>query len=156
MQKKKEEKSAAFSIARDFLFCQIISHCPGQRDEKLYRMPARQQKYIHCTVAQVISESSHWVSIIVQLRTYIQKMASFCLSNLAVCSQTCICSLSTIHCNHKGLSCCFPAENNVLSPKSFCTHKQSCLWVKCSKQACLPTQNCVWTNLTWSPSKNPV
>ena len=58
-KKKTQEKSTAFSIAQDFIICQIISHCPGQCDEKLYPMPARQQKYIHCTVAQVISESSH-------------------------------------------------------------------------------------------------
>lgn len=125
--KKKKKKSTAFSIAQDFIICQIISHCQGLRNEKLYPMPARQQKYICCTFAQVISESSHRVSIIAQLRTYMHKMASFCLSNLALHSQTCIRTLSTIHCNHKGLSCCFPAENNIPKPKSFCTHKHSCL-----------------------------
>lgn len=158
MQKKKKrkiEKSTAFSIAWDFTICQIISRCPGQHNEKLYAMPARQQ-YIHCTFAQVISESSHWVNIIAQLRTYIQWMASFCLSTLALHSQTCICTLSTIPRNRNGLGCCFPAENNTLNPKSFCMHKQSCLRAQCSKQMCLPAQNCMCTNLAWSPSKNPV
>lgn len=92
-RKKKEEKSTAFSIGQDFITCQITAHCPGQHDEKLYPMPARQQKSIQCPAAQAISESSHWVSIIAQLKAYIQK-ASFCLSTLALCSQTCICSAS--------------------------------------------------------------
>lgn len=61
-----------------------------------------------------------------------------------------------IHQNHKGLSCSFSAENNVLNFKSFCTHKQPCLWAQCSKQVCLPAQNCMWTNLGWSSSKNLV
>lgn len=93
-KKNNKKKSTAFSIAQDFITCQIIAHCPGQHDEKLYPMPARQQKYIQCTVAQAISESSPWVSIIAQLKTYIQKTASFCLSTLALCSQTCIGSAS--------------------------------------------------------------
>lgn len=80
-EKKREEKSTAFSIARDFVISQTISHCPEQRDKKSHPMPARQQKHVHCTVAQAISESSHWVSI-AQLGTCIQKVASFCLSNL--------------------------------------------------------------------------
>lgn len=57
--KKKKKKTTAFSIAQDFITCQIIAHCPGQHDEKLYPMPPRQQKYIQCAVAQAISESSH-------------------------------------------------------------------------------------------------
>lgn len=71
-KKKKKKKSTVFSIAWDFIICQIISHNPRQRDEKLYPMPARQQKYIHCTFAKVIPESSYWVNIIAQLRTHIQ------------------------------------------------------------------------------------
>lgn len=58
-KKKKKQKNSAFSIAQDFITCQITAHCPGQHDEKLYPMPARQEKYIQCTVAQAISESSH-------------------------------------------------------------------------------------------------
>lgn len=156
LQTRKKKKKQTQKKKQDFIICHIISHCLGQHDEKLYPMPARQHKYIHCTVTHVISEPSHWVSISPQLETYIQKMASFCLSNLALHSQTCICTLSTNHHNHKGFSSCFPAENNVLNPKSFCTHKQSCLWAKCSKQTCLPAQNCMWTKLSWRPSKNPV
>lgn len=60
MQKKSQtRKKENQKKKRDFIICHIISHCPGQHDEKLYPMPATQQKYIHCTVTQVISESSH-------------------------------------------------------------------------------------------------
>lgn len=152
--KKKKKKSTAFSIAQDYITCQIIAHCPGQHDEKLYPMPARQQKYIHFTVAQAISESSELASLhnwrpIFKRRPHFVYLTLHCAVRHAYV-------VPAIHQNHKGLSCCFPAENNVLNFKSFCTHKQPCLWAQCSKQVCSPAQNCMWTNLGWSSSKNLV
>lgn len=90
--KKRRKKPLPFQLHKTLSLVKLLHIVQDSMMKNLYPMPPKQPKCIQCAVAQAISESSHGVSIIAQLKTYIQKTTSFCLSTLALCSQICICS----------------------------------------------------------------